>query len=272
MREITFDKLTTDIIYEDGILYLQPLEFQILGGSISSKIRVDTSTGQAPRYQVNYELRRISSQGLLKGVGVKKQELWGTLSAQGELNARGGSTEEIKKTLLGSLSFHIDNGSIRRFASLAKIFSILNVSQLLKMRLPEMTSGGMPFSEITGAVAIKDGVFSTSDLFVRSEAMNISAVGSLNLPRDTLNVIVGVQPLQTVDKVINRIPIVGWILTGKDKSWITSYFEVTGKLDDPQVSVKTVSSMATGVVNIFKRLFQLPAKLFTDTGTVILGQ
>ncbi len=272
VKEIVFDKLATDIIYEDGILYLQPLEFQSLGGTIAAKIRMDTTSGQAPRYQVSYELRRISSQGLLKGVGAKKQELWGTLSAQGELNAQGGSTDEIKKSLLGSLSFHIDNGSIRRFASLAKIFSILNVSQLLKMRLPEMTSGGMPFSEITGSVAIKDGVLSTSDLFVKSEAMNISAVGSMNLPRNTLNVIVGVQPLQSFDKVINRIPVVGWILAGKDKSWITSYFEVAGKLDDPQVSVKTVSSMATGVVNIFKRLFQLPAKLFTDTGAVILGQ
>jgi len=271
-REIAFEKLTTDIIYEDGILYLQPLEFQSLEGTIAAKVRVDPTVGEAPRYQVNYELRRLSSQGLLKSLGMKKQEVWGTLSAQGELSARGGSSEDLKKSLLGSLSFRIDDGSIRRFASLSKIFSILNVSQLLKMRLPEMTSGGMPFTEITGTVAIKDGVFSTSDLFVKSEAMNISAVGSLNFPRDTLDLIVGVQPLQTVDKVVNRIPIVGWILTGKDKSWITSYFEVTGSLADPKVSVKTVSSMATGVFNIFKRIFQLPAKLFTDTGAVILGQ
>ena len=272
LKEISFEKLSSDIIYENGILYLQPLEFQALGGTIASKIRVDAASGEATRYQVNYELRRISSLGLLKSLGVKKQEVWGTLSAQGDLSARGRSPEELKKSLLGSMTFRIDNGSIRRFASLAKIFSILNVSQLLKMRLPEMTSGGMPFREITGTLAIKDGVFSSTDLFVKSEAMNISAVGSMNLPQDRLNVIVGVQPLQAVDKVVNRIPIVGWILTGKDKSWITSYFEVTGAIGDPQVSAKPVSSMATGVFNIFKRVFQLPAKLFTDTGAVILGQ
>jgi hypothetical protein len=82
----------------------------------------------------------------------------------------------------------------------------------------------------------------------------------------------GVQPLQSVDKVVSRIPIVGWILTGQDKSWITSYFEVKGPPGDPQVTVKTVSTMATGVLNIFRRVFQLPAKLFTDTGAVMLGQ
>lgn len=272
LREIPYEKLATDIIYEDGILYLHPLAFQTWGGTIASKVRIDAAAGGPARYQVNYELRRISSQELLKSLGVKKQEVWGTLSAQGDLSARGGSPDDLKRSLLGSLTFQIDKGSIRRFASLAKIFSILNVSQLLKMQLPEMTSGGMPFSVITGTLAVKDGVFSTSDLFVKSEAMNISAVGSLNLPRDTLDLIVGVQPLQSVDKVVNRIPVVGWILTGKDKSWITTYFEVTGSTGDPRVSVKTVTSMATGVFNIFKRLFQLPAKLFTDTGAVILGQ
>ncbi len=271
-KEISFQRLTGDISYEEGILYLHPLEFQSLGGSIAANVRIDTATGGTPRYQADYELRRISSQGLLKSLGVKKQEIWGTMSAQGDLSARGSTPEELKSSLLGSLSFHIERGSIRRFASLAKIFSILNVSQLLKMHLPEMTSGGMPFSDITGSVAIKDGLFSTSDLYVKSEAMNISAVGSLNLPKDSLNIIVGVQPLQAVDKVVNRIPIVGWILTGKDNSWITSYFQITGALGDPQVSVKTVSSMATGVLNIFKRLFQLPAKLFTDTGAVMLGK
>ena len=272
LKGIPFDRLKAEIIYEDGILYLQPLEFQTLGGSITSKVRADTASGSAPRYQLNYELRRISSQELLKSLGVKKQEVWGTLSAQGDLTARGETADELQKSLLGALSFQIENGSIRRFASLAKIFSILNVSQLLKMRLPEMTAGGMPFSSVTGSVAIRDGVFSTSDLFVRSEAMNISAVGSLDLPRNRLDLIVGVQPLQSVDKVVNRIPIVGWILTGKESSWITSYFQVTGPPGDPEVSVKTVSTMATGVLNVFKRLFQLPAKLFTDTGEVILGQ
>ena len=272
IKDIDFQKLSSNIIYEDGILYLQPLEFQALGGTINTKIRADAAAGEAARYQVNYELRRISSQGLLKSLGVKKQEVWGTLSAQGDLSARGGGAEELKKSLLGSLTFRIENGSIRRFAGLAKIFSILNVSQLLKMHAPEMVSGGMPFSEITGTVSIKDGIFYTSDLFIKSEAINISTVGSLNLPQDTLDLTVGVQPLQAIDKFVNRIPIVGWILTGKDKSWITSYFEVKGVIGDPQVSAIPVTSIAKGVFNIFKRVFQLPAKLFTDTGEVILGQ
>lgn len=269
---VEFERLSSDLLFEDNVLYLQPLQFQALGGSCSGKVRIDSPPGAASRYQISYELRNVSAQGLLTSLGVKQQEVWGSLSAQGELTARGSNRDEIEQSLLGSLKMHIEKGSIRRFNSLAKIFSILNVSQLFKLHLPEMVTGGMPFDDISGTVAIKDGIFTTTDLFVKSKAMNISAVGSMNLPTGTLDLKVGVQPLQAVDKVVNRIPIVGWILTGKDASWITTYFEVKGKMSDAQVSAIPVTSMAKGVFDIFKRVFQLPVKLFTDTGEVILGK
>jgi len=75
-----------------------------------------------------------------------------------------------------------------------------------------------------------------------------------------------------VDKIVNRIPIVGGLLTGKEKDLLTAYFEARGKWSDPQVSAIPVKSMSKGILNIFIRAFQLPVKLFTDTGEVILGQ
>jgi hypothetical protein len=71
--------------------------------------------------------------------------------------------------------------------------------------------------------------------------------------------------------VVSHIPIVGWILVGKNKSLVTAYFEAKGKFEDPQVKAIPVKSMAKGVFNIFKRVFELPATLFTDTGEVIIG-
>jgi uncharacterized protein YhdP len=135
-----------------------------------------------------------------------------------------------------------------------------------------MVSGGMPYNKITATFAIKDGVVSSNDLFIDSNAMNISAIGKVDLVKDELDATIGVKPLQTVDKVVSHIPIVGWILTGKNKALITAYFEAKGKLDEPTVKAIPVKSMTKGVFNIFKRVFELPAKLFTDTGEVIIGK
>ena len=119
---------------------------------------------------------------------------------------------------------------------------------------------------------MRDGITSTQDLFIRGDALNISMVGKADMVREELDFIIGVQPLQTVDKIVNRIPVVGWLLTGRDKAFLTAYFEAKGKWSDPQVKAIPVKSMSKGVLNIFKRVFELPVRVFTDTGEVLLGQ
>jgi uncharacterized protein YhdP len=194
------------------------------------------------------------------------------LSLQGELTAKGNSSLELKKSALGSIKLRSEKGAIKKFALFSKIFSILNVSQLFKLQLPDMVSGGMPYNSITASISIRDGIVSSQDFYVASNAMNISAVGNVDLVKNELDATIGVQPLQSVGKVVNRLPVVGWILTGENKTFLSTYFEAKGKLDDPVVKAIPVSSMAKGVFNIFKRVFELPGKLITDTGEVLVGK
>jgi uncharacterized protein involved in outer membrane biogenesis len=271
IKDVPFKKLKATASYEGGILYLQLVEFFAFDGEVTGKARIDTSKSGTPIYQVSCNLDKVSAEKVAHALGIKKQEITGHLSLQGEITVKGRGSEEFKSTALGSVKLQIEDGSLRRFSVLSKIFSILNVSQLMKFQLPDMVTGGMPFNKITGAISVRDGIAATNDLFIDSDAINISAIGKLNLIKNELDVTIGVQPLQTVDKVVSHIPVVGWILTGKKKSLITTYFEAKGKVEDPTVTAVPVKSLAKGVFNIFKRVFQLPAKLFTDTGEVILG-
>ena len=150
----------------------------------------------------------------------------------------------------------MNNGKLRKFNTLAKVFSILNVSQLLKFKLPDMASGGMPYTSIKGSISVKDGVLTTQDLFINSNAINVSIVGNADIVKEELNLTIGAEPLQTVDKIVNRIPIVGWLLTGKEKNLVTAYFEAKGKWSNPQVSAIPVKSMGRGILNIFIRAFE----------------
>jgi len=270
-REIPFQHLKCVVMLEEKILYLQPLECSTLDGEVSGKVRIDFGAA-APRYQVNCNLQRLSADKLLHALGVQKQEVIGTLSLQGDLSAKGESAEQLKQSALGALKLKVEHGNIRKFSTLSKVFSILNVSQLLRFQLPDMVSGGMPFNKITGDFAVRDGSASTQNLLLDSNAINISAVGKFDLVRNELDLTLGVQPLQTVDKVVSHIPIVGWILTGKDRSLITTYFEAKGPIENPRVTAVPVKSLTKGVLNIFKRVFELPARLFTDTGEVIIGK
>ncbi|HJV35895.1 AsmA-like C-terminal domain-containing protein [Geomonas sp.] len=269
-KDIPFQRLRTVVMLEENILYLQPLECSTAEGDLTGKVRIDFGSG-ATRYQASWNLERASAEKVAHMLGVKKQEITGTLTLRGDLTAKGDSSADWKRTALGAVSLKIEHGTLKQFATLSKIFSILNVSQLFKLKLPDMVSGGMPYNKITGDFAVRDGALSTQNLFLDSNAMNLSAVGKLDMVRDELDLKIGVQPLQTVDKVVSRIPIVGWILTGKEHSLVTTYFEAKGKIEDPQVKAIPVKTLAKGVLNIFKRVFELPGRLITDTGEVMIG-
>ncbi|MEI6305181.1 MAG: AsmA-like C-terminal domain-containing protein, partial [Deltaproteobacteria bacterium] len=119
---------------------------------------------------------------------------------------------------------------------------------------------------------IKEGIAASQDMLIRGDAINMSLIGKADIVKEELDLTIGVQPLQTVDKIVNRIPVVGWLLTGKNRALVSAYFEAKGKWSDPVVTAIPVKSMAKGVLNIFRRVLELPLTLFTDTGEVILGK
>ncbi|MDD2899772.1 MAG: AsmA-like C-terminal domain-containing protein [Desulfuromonadaceae bacterium] len=269
--KVTFNQLRATAQQENGTIYLQNLTTGFLGGTLTAKGRIATSGDTGNRYDLTFEIAKADAEKLFTALDISK-EVTGTLTLGGNLTARGNTLLDVKKSALGNLHLNMYSGKLRKFNTLSKVFSILNVSQLLKFKLPDMASGGMPYSSVKGTIAVKDGILTTTDLFISSNAINVSIVGNADVVKEELNLTLGAQPLQTVDKIVNRIPIVGWLLTGKDKNLLTAYFEAKGKWSDPQVSAIPVKSMGKGIFDIFIRAFQLPVKLFTDTGEVILGK
>ena len=270
-RNFPFKSLHADMSYEKRVLNLHALRAATMGGKISAKGRIDMN-GPIPRYQTEFAVDKISSEELINRSGWKNALMTGPLSAQGELAVRGETVADLKKTLQGRITVNMGKGIIRDYSILSKIFSILNVSQLFKFQLPDMVSDGMPYNEVKGNFTFADGFVSTNDLFVKSDAMNIAVIGKRDMIHEEIDATFGIQPLQTVDKIVSRIPVVGWIITGKEGTFVATYFQVKGKFPNPTVTAIPFQSMATGVVDIFKRVFQLPVKIFTNTGEVLIGQ
>ena len=162
----------------------------------------------------------------------------------------------------------VKNGVLREFHTLAKVFSLLNISQLFSGNLPDINKEGMPFSLLESSYKIGDGKISTKDLTVTSESMNLSAVGSHNLVSDNLDITLGVMPLRTMDKILTAVPVAGWVLTGKNKALLTAYFKVKGKAENPKVSAIPIESVSETIFGLFNRIVGLPVKLIKGIGSI----
>lgn len=273
IKKTHYSNLRADLTYRQREVDVQKFSVDAFGGRISGESRIFFPAEGSNRYRAVFSTENISAEQLLKAAGEKEPLITGMVTMNGKLTAEGDTGPDLKKTARGSATLSMEKGFINGFAFLSRVFAILNLTNMLKLKLPDLDSEGMPYKTIKGNFNLEDGLLSSDNLFVKSDIVNISIVGKADIVKEVFTeTVVGVQPLQTVDKIISNIPIIGWILTDETRSMVSFYFHVKGKWGDPNVSVMPIQTMAEGTFNFFKKIFQLPAKLFTDTGEVIMGR
>ncbi len=59
------------------------------------------------------------------------------------------------------------------------------------------------------------------------------------------------------------IPLAGWIISGKDQSALTMYYEIKGPLKDPDVQAVPIKSLGKGIFGILERTMKLPGQVLT---------
>jgi uncharacterized protein YhdP len=212
-------------------------------------------------FYLNMEGEDIDIGALVAATG-----LWHGMSGTGSIKVSLKSApvvpEEIMETLDGTVSLEIANGAIRQYNAISKIVSVMNISTYFRLRFPRLDTDGFPFDTITGDFTIEDGVSHTENLFIDSRVIRITCVGDVDMVKKEVDMVIGFQVLKTVDLVINKIPVVGYILTGEDGNLFTTYFHVYGPLEDPAVETMTLQSLGEGTLHIFERIYTFPLKGF----------
>ena len=269
--DIDFKKLSAGLKYTQGVIDIETLEAGVFEGKFKAKGKVAILPGGQNRYDANISINRMSLEKLQSYLEIGNRTVTGRLSLTGDVSASGRNADDLKKTAAGTFKVRAEKGVMKKFSGLSKIFSLLNIYQMVKFKLPDMTTEGMTYNNITSNMSLKSGVISSDDFFIDSDSIQISGSGKIDYLKKKLDIIVGIHPLQTLDFIASKIPIAGWIITDEKGKLITVHFKVEGAWDNPDVTPVNVRSIGKGTLDIFRRIFQLPGKLITDTGEVIFG-
>lgn len=261
---LLFSEAKGTVVAEKNTVAISPLTFMTGSGSCQAEVIIDNSDDNQSMLAISGQMKDIDAaylhNELLRHQGLVTGKLNGWVQLQGpagpELLTRG----------KGKADIHIKDGVLRKFSFLSKVFSLLNVSQIFTLHLPDMASHGMPFTSLDGSVNLDNGRLTTEDLVVASNAMNLSLVGNFDLKQDQLDLLMGVKPFATVDKIVSKIPLAGWILTGENKSLITAQFRIQGPSEAPDVAAIPITSVSEKVIGIFQRVLGLPGKMVSDVG------
>lgn len=264
---LPFSDAEGEITLRDGILTIEPLSFHSGAGYCVAHVALDPRREGPSLLKISGHAEEFDAGSVYQQLLKRKGLISGALRADFYLEGEVGRT--FLATANGGASFAVRDGVLHKFQALGKVFSLLNVSQLLTLRLPDMTTEGMPFDRLSATLALRNGILSSEDLFIDSNAMNLSLVGRIDLPRDELDLLLGVKPLGTVDKIVTRIPIAGWLLAGEEKALITAHFQIRGHSAAPVVTAIPISSLSKQVLGIFQRVLGLPGKMLSDVGELL---
>lgn len=243
-------------------LSIHPLDFSVGEGYCNAQILIEFSTGAPTLLRVSGHAEDVDAlevyRELLNLKNIVRGKLRGDFYLYGEIGAN------YLPSSYGKFSIQIRDGVLHQFPVLSKVFSLLNVSQIFALQLPDMDLEGMPFDTLSANVHLDKGVLTSEDLKIRSEAMNQVYIGQFNLMAKEVDLTVTIHPLGTVDKIVSLIPVAGWLLTGEDKALLTASFSVKGKTDDVSVAVMPLETLTKPTIGLLRRTLGLPFKLIKD--------
>ena len=258
---VTFRNASGTIVLRDGALSIEPLRLEIGAGSASVTIATGPLRNEHPLLKVSGQAEKIDAAQVQKQLLRRQGSISGTLASTFSLQ---GEIGRFLPTCNGNVNLHLNQGLLRGFTSISRALALFNVGKILTFNFPDVARDGLLFERISGNLTFTDGVMRSEDLAVTSPAFDMAFVGKADLAQDRLDFIIGVKPLQTVDKVLSNIPVAGWILTGEKKAFVVANFHVTGSSQDPRVEAIPFSSLSDMAVGIFKRTFGLPGKIVDD--------
>ncbi|MBX6423684.1 AsmA-like C-terminal domain-containing protein [Thermosulfurimonas sp. F29] len=159
----------------------------------------------------------------------------------------------------GTFSLYSPSGEIRRFGLLAKILGFLSPIDLFKGQIPSMEKSGFPYQKLSVKGKLSGSRFHVESAHLDGPGLRLFASGDVFLPEGRLDLTVLASPFKTVDTLVSRIPVVGFVLTGKKKMLVSFPIGIRGTYKDPTILPLDPKAIGEGVFNIFRRVFELPA-------------
>ncbi|MBY0339891.1 MAG: TIGR02099 family protein [Rhodocyclaceae bacterium] len=238
------------------------LDAENRGGSWNTKFTVNNEDGslsgdgrwrpdaQLHDTQINFRLKAGSLEKLLTRAGYADAIRRGTADLSGNLSWNGPPFGIDYPTLNGKLKVDLQSGQFKKlepgFGRLLGVLSLQSLPRRVTLDFRDIFSEGFAFDSIRGDVSVTQGIMETQELAIQGPAATVRMSGNVNLPEETQNLNVRVQPVLgdtlAVGAMLVSPPIgaVAWLAHKVLKSPIDQAFafeyHVTGKWEDPKVA------------------------------------
>ena len=220
---------------------------------ISTTGNVDI-TPQGAEIDIALSAKDLELQPTILCISDKKADITGTFEMKADLKAKG-KLDAIAKSLNGSFTLSAKKGKIYKSKSLDKTLDLVNKTENVKGKLPDLDKTIITYSNFTASGTIKEHIVEIEKSILEASIFGILAQGEVDLNSQTLDMNALVAPVNIGQRIVGKIPIVGHILGG---NLVSIPVKISGNLSDPQVSFLSPSAVGSAFLGIFERTLKLP--------------
>ena len=179
---------------------------------------------------------------------------------EASLEAEGkGKAADLPRALQGKLAFQASNGTMGKASVATKILAVVNMTAVFGGKSRDRLGGAMTFNEFTVEGQMENGRVSIREAALKSPSFTMVGSGTVGYLDKSVDLMVLARPFSTVDKIIQMIPVLRYIL---GRNFLSVAAKVTGDLDDPKIRLAPAREVGQGLVNVLARTVKLPVQVF----------
>jgi hypothetical protein len=222
---------------------VQDVSAYLEGGAVRSNGTMSLAEAAAAPFGFSVEVVGADGAGIVQILELQDGTLTGEVDAKGTIGGRLSPERLFLED--AELRLHIECrggtlGNLPARMLIARLASPLGWTSVF-------TGRELPLERMTADIEIDHGILRTENFVLESPEARALAAGEIDVLSDDLqtDMVMALLFLQTVDQVLERVPLFGsWIL-GQDKSLVALYIHMEGPWDNPNGTVMPPSSVAT---------------------------
>ncbi len=168
----------------NGRLRIHPISAGLFGGSYSGDVRIDVA-GATPVLSMNESVQGVDLAQLALAM-FKQENITGSIAGDFKLSGRGKDMGAIQRTLGGTLSMELKDGT---YEGTDVWYELRSARAKLKKETPPepVLPARTKFSSVTATAVVKDGIMRNDDFVAVLPFMKLTGKGSVNIPDGTVD-------------------------------------------------------------------------------------
>ena len=270
-RKIRFSQANGEFVLYKGALFLERFNLKLPHGELSLKGHLKRGKGKGVFLLGELRLQAQPVAEIFQGLNLPHPIIQGHLTMESVFYSQAEEIARLLKGLKGRANFLLAQGKILKSNLIIKILEFLSLQKIFIKEPPDLSKGGFYYKTIGGCVDIEGGVIKSDSVVMKSPIFNAIGRGKWDLSTMKIKGEIGVQPFVAVDAIVKRVPVVGYLLTGKDSSILVYHFKVKGSFNEPELSYVPLKHLPKSIAFFLGRVVYTPARLFKNLYDFLKG-